>query len=110
MLWDQIDSRLPRELTAARIQPLSVFDIGDFELLLALVAGGHHLPDVLGRKASGPYRRLEIGRFAADELHVDATIRLPVIEERYSTLWQEMLEVLGFTEDDRSVSRASPSQ
>jgi hypothetical protein len=95
MLWDQIDARVPRELTTARIQTLSVFDIGDFELLLALVSSGEHLPEVLRRRASGPYRRLEIARFAADELHVDATVRLPVIEERYSALWQEMLEVLS---------------
>lgn len=102
ILWDEIDARLPQELTAARIQPLSVFDIGDFELLLALVVAGHHLPDVLGRKAAGPYRRLEIARFSADELRVDTAVRLPVIEERYHALWHEMREVLGFTGDEPS--------
>jgi hypothetical protein len=40
MLWDQIDAGLPEGLAAARVQPLSVFDIGDFELLLALVVPG----------------------------------------------------------------------
>lgn len=53
MLWNQIDARLPSELTEARIQQLSVFDIGDFELLLALVSVGNHLPEVLRRKAGG---------------------------------------------------------
>jgi hypothetical protein len=96
MLWDQIDARLPQSLRAARVEPLSVFDIGDFELLLALVVAGHHLPDVLGRKAQGPYRRLEIGRFAVDELRADPDARLPVLDERYNELWQEMLAVLGF--------------
>jgi hypothetical protein len=102
MLWDQIDARLPQELIAARIEPLSVFDIGDFELLLALVSAGHHLPDVLRRKATGAYRRLEIARFAADELHTDPAVRLPLIDERYNALWQEMREVLGFTEEPLS--------
>jgi hypothetical protein len=102
MLWDQIDARLPQGLTAARVQPLSVFDIGDFELLLALVATGHHLPDILGQKAAGPYRRLEIARFAPDELRADPALRLPVIEERYGALWEEMLAVLGFSEDERA--------
>ena len=78
----------------------SPFDIGDFELLLALVSTGHHLPGVLGRKASGPYRRLEIARFAADELRVDSTVRLPVIEEHYGAIWQELLEVLRFNEHE----------
>lgn len=99
MLWDQIDARLPQGLPAARVEPLSVFDIGDFEFLLALVVAGHHLPDVLGRKASGPYRRLEIGRFAVDELRADPGARLPVLDERYHELWQEMLSVLGFEEE-----------
>jgi hypothetical protein len=102
MLWDQIDARLPQGLTAARVQPLSVFDIGDFELLLALVATGHHLPDILGQKAAGLYRRLEIARFAPDELRADPALRLPVIEERYGALWEEMLAVLGFSEDERA--------
>jgi hypothetical protein len=102
MLWDQIDARLPDELRAARVQPISVFDIGDFELLLALVSSGHHLPDVLHRKAAGPYRRLEIARFAAEELRADPALRLPVLEERYQTLWEEMLTVLRFSDEERT--------
>lgn len=101
LLWDQIDSRVPAGLHAARVQPLSVFDIGDFELLLALVERGWHLPEILERKARGPFRRLEIARFAADDLHVDTTaLRLSVIEERYSAIWSEIREVLAFEDGD----------
>ena len=98
LLWERIDERLPERLKAARIAPVSVFDIGDFELLLALVAAGHSVTDILRRKTQGPYRQLEIARFAHDELHTEATLRLPVIDERFRAQWQETLATLGFTE------------
>jgi hypothetical protein len=44
----------------------------------------------------------EIARFATDELRADPALRLPVIEERYGALWEEMLAVLGFSEDERA--------
>jgi len=58
ILWDRIDERTPGALRGGRVQPLTVLDIGDFELLLGLVAGGHALPSILARKNAGPYRRL----------------------------------------------------
>jgi hypothetical protein len=100
LLWDRIDERLPERLKAARIAAVSVFDIGDFELLLALVAAGNSLTDILLRKASGPYRQLEIARFARDELHTEPTLRLPVIEERFQAQWRETLETLAFAGED----------
>jgi hypothetical protein len=100
LLWDRIDERLPERLRAARIAPVSVFDIGDFERLLALVVAGHDLIDILRRKAVGPYRKLEIARFAHDELRVDPALRMPVIEERFAAQWRETLETLAFNEAD----------
>ena len=99
LLWDQIDERMPAELRDARVAPLSVFDIGDYELLLALVADGRSLTDILRRKAEGLYRRLEIARFAVDELRAEPTIRLPVIEERFREQWRETLATLDLHEE-----------
>jgi len=99
LLWDQIDARMPAALRDARVAPLSVFDIGDYELLLALVADGRSLTDVLRRKAEGPFRRLEIARFAVDELHVEPNKRLPVIEERFREQWRETLATLDMHEE-----------
>lgn len=100
MLWDQFDARLPVEFADPRLMQLTVLDVGDFELLLGLVGRrGYHLPDVLDQKARGLFRRLEITRFIVDELHLDpASLRLPIIEERYRALWQEMREVLRFAD------------
>jgi hypothetical protein len=99
VLWDQIDARLPDALHAARVESLTVLDIGDFELLLGLVEEGNHLPDVLRAKNDGPYRRLEISRFITDELHLPLTVRPAVLEERWQALTEEMHAVLRFDEE-----------
>jgi hypothetical protein len=100
LLWDQIDERSPDTLRQARVAPLSVFDIGDFELLLALVGAGYSITDILRRKAEGPYRRLEISRLAFDEFRIDPVLRLPIIDERWNELWAEMLATLDLREED----------
>jgi len=96
LLWDRIDAELPPELSGGRVRPLTVLDVEDFELLLGLVSEGRHLPDVLGQKAAGPYRRLGLGRFMHEELHlpVPLTQRPPVLEERWQALGEEMTRVL----------------
>lgn len=96
LLWDRTDAELPPELAAARVEPLTVLDIGDFERLLGLVTEGHHLPDVLGQKAQGPYRRLAISRWMHEELHLPTPLmqRPPVLEERWEVQGQTMRNVL----------------
>lgn len=98
ILWDRIDERTPGALRGGRVQPLTVLDIGDFELLLGLVAGGHALPSILARKNAGPYRRLELSRLVVDELHMQPplTSRPPVLNERWAALAAEMREVFAF--------------
>ena len=96
LLWDRIDTELPAELAAARVEPLTVLDIGDFELLLGLVAEGHHLPDMLGQKAAGLYRRLEIARWMHEELHLPVPLsqRPPILEARWEAQGQMMRNIL----------------
>lgn len=98
ILWDRIDERVPDALRAGRGQPLTVLDIGDFELLLGLVAEGQPLPSVLARKSAGPYRRLELSRLVVDELHMEPplTMRPPVMNERWEALGQQMHAVFAF--------------
>ena len=95
-LWDRIDAELPPQLSAARVQALTVLDIGDFELLLGLVHEGHHLPDVLDGKAQGPYRRLELARWMREVLHLPAPLkqRPPILEERWEEIGRMVRDVL----------------
>lgn len=98
ILWDRVDERTPAALRGGRVQPLTVLDIGDFELLLGLVAEGHALPSILARKNAGPYRRLELSRLMVDELRMEPplTSRPPVMNERWDALAAEMREVFAF--------------
>jgi hypothetical protein len=102
ILWDRIDERMPDALRGGRVQPLTVLDIGDFELLLGLVAEGHPMPSILARKSAGPYRRLELSRLVVDELRMEAplTMRPPVMNERWEALAQEMRAVFAFDNED----------
>jgi hypothetical protein len=102
ILWDRIDERMPDALRGGRVQPLTVLDIGDFELLLGLVAEGHALPSILERKGTGPYRRLQLSRLVVDELHMapPLTVRPPVMNERWEMLAQEMRAVFAFGNED----------
>lgn len=103
ILWDRIDERMPDALRGGRVQLLTVLDIGDFELLLGLVAEGHSLPSILDRKSAGPYRRLELSRLVVDELHVKPplTMRPPVINDRWDALAKEMRAVFAFGNEDQ---------
>jgi hypothetical protein len=101
ILWDRIDERMPSGLRGGRIQPLTVLDIGDFELLLGLVAEGHALHSILARKNAGPYRRLELARLVVDELHMQPplTSRPPALNERWDALAAEMRQVFAFGQE-----------
>jgi hypothetical protein len=103
ILWDRIDERMPDALRRGRVQPLTVLDIGDFELLLGLVAEGHGLPSILARKSAGPYRRLELSRLVVDELHMAPPLRTRplVMNERWDALAQEMRAVFAFANKDQ---------
>lgn len=96
LLWDRIDAELPPELAAARVQPLTVIDVEDYELLLGLASDGLHLPEVLGKKARSLYRCLGLTRFMHEELHLAVPLlqRPPVLEERWHALGEAMRTVI----------------
>jgi hypothetical protein len=96
LLWDRVDAEMPAELEAARVEALTILDIGDYELLLGLVAQGEHLPNILGQKARGPYRRLQLSRWMHEELHLPVPLmqRPPVLEARWEVLGQMMSAIL----------------
>jgi hypothetical protein len=102
ILWDRIDERMPDALRDSRVAPLTVLDIGEFELLLGVVAQGHSLPSILTQKSTGPYRRLELSRLLVDELHMEPPLvmRPPIMNERWEALGQEMRTVFAFGDAD----------
>lgn len=95
-LWQRIDEKMPAALTDGRVRPLTVLDLEELEVLCGLVAQGWHMPEVLGRKAEGPYARLELGRFVTEDLHLPNTVRPPIVEERWRDAGQRTRQTLGF--------------
>lgn len=96
ILWQRIERRTPTGLRQARVQPLTVLDLEDFELALGLVETGQHLPDCLAAKAAGPYARLELIRWVTEELRLPNTIRPRLLTERWRRLSDQTRVLLGF--------------
>lgn len=59
-LWDYLHTKMDETKAEpfgdARVQPLQVMDISDYEKLLGLAQAGESLPGMLADKANGPYR------------------------------------------------------
>jgi hypothetical protein len=96
LLWERTEEKTPDELKQARVQSLAVLDLEELEVLCALVAEGHHIPEVLTRKAAGPYADLELLRFVAEELRQPNTLRPPIVVERWQEMTERAKQTLGF--------------
>ncbi len=74
-------------LATARVQPLQLLDIADYEKLLGIVEAGTSLPDMLVRKATGPFRERDFAAW----LHGDSAApsdasRPSVLEKRWEAM------------------------
>jgi hypothetical protein len=60
LLWDYVQEQMPDALQQQQVQPLTLVDLDDFELLLGLAEGGVSLVDILRRKAEPRYRPFDL--------------------------------------------------
>jgi hypothetical protein len=60
LLWDYVQEQMPDALQQKQVQPLTLLDLDDFELLLGLAEGGASLVDILRRKAEPRYRPFDL--------------------------------------------------
>jgi hypothetical protein len=101
LLWDEIDARLPAAFADPRIQPLTLLDLSDIEQLAALVQHGFGIADLLNRKATGPYARLDLRRFVIETPDLPHKVRLDAIEQRWRTASLHAAQRLGFDIDEQ---------
>ena len=110
-LWkyvrESVKPETTRALAKARVQPLQLLDISDYEKLLGIVEAGTNLPWMLARKSAGAFRERDYAAW----LHGDSAApsdepRLKVLEER----WEAMsIEVQRTNERaQRRCKRTSP--
>jgi hypothetical protein len=84
---ESIKPETTRALAKARVQPLQLLDISDYEKLLGIVEAGTSLPWMLSRKAAGAFRERDYAAW----LHGDSAApsdepRLTVLEERWEAM------------------------
>ncbi len=66
-LWKVIDSQTTGLLDQAKVQPLTLLDIEDYEYLCGLIDQGHSLTTILKRKTTPPYHQMELAAWALDD-------------------------------------------
>jgi hypothetical protein len=103
-LWDHLDaSRNAAKCTSfedGRVAPLQALDPGEYEALLAFVAAGASIGDLLGGKAEGAYRHRDFATWLEGESPVaDTHVRLPAVEQRFTAMMDELAAMLGFEPD-----------
>lgn len=90
-VWTYVREHVKPETTEAlakaRVQPLQLLDISDYEKLLGIVEAGTSMPTMLARKAAGPFRERDYAAW----LHGDSAApsdesRLKVLEERWEAM------------------------
>ncbi len=90
-LWsymrESVDPAKTSSFERSRVQPLQLLDIADYEKLLGLAEAGEDIPEMLARKAAGPFRERDLAAW----LHGDRAA--PSDEPRPSLLesrWGEI--------------------
>jgi hypothetical protein len=103
ILWDEIGERLPDVFRQSKVQPLTLLDVGEVELLSALVEKGQSLVDLLAKKGHGPYSKTDFTRFVFDSAGLTHEVRAALIEERWISEIDEAAKSFGFDFDERDV-------
>ncbi len=74
-------------LATARVQPLQLLDIADYERLLGIVEAGASLPDMLARKTAGPFRERDFAAWLyGDSAAPSDGSRPSVLEKRWEAM------------------------
>lgn len=94
-LWALLDP-LPKGLRESRVQTLVIGDLQDLELMMGLAEAGHDLAETLDRRQQGTYSRLEVTRWALEELEASPTTRPQFVLDNWERLRAAMEEALGY--------------
>ncbi len=89
-LWDYLDAEMDETKAApladARVQPLQVMDISDYEKLLGLAETGESLPEMLAHKTNGHYRERDFAAWLHSPGTPSDKPRLSVLKARWEAM------------------------
>lgn len=107
LLWDEIGERIGSLFSRPRVQRLTILDLADLEQMAALVERGHGLLELITRKASGLYAKLDFRRFVSESPDLPDEIRLSLLEERWFSELAQAAQSLGMKDDDERLPKAT---
>lgn len=90
VLWEFLDEVTGGALKQPRVQPPTLLDFGELDILAALVEAGHSLADVLAIKTQDVYRRMDFARFVNEHPSVPSQVRSRLVHERMDALWRDL--------------------
>ena len=100
LLAEAIERELPDVLRHdARVQPVTILDIEDLELLVGLVEAGASLIGVLTSKTSGQYQHLEFRRWVAEDSELPTEAAPSVIGHWLDTEQSALTAALWASDD-----------
>jgi hypothetical protein len=67
LLWDYVHEQAPEALQQRQVQPVTLLDLDDLELLLGLAEGGATVVDILRSKADPRYRPFDLRAWLTDD-------------------------------------------
>lgn len=98
-LWDEIRAQLGSVLGQPRVQRLTILDLADVELLVALVEQGHGLIEVIAGKAEGLYAELDLRRYVDETPGLDLSIRASLHDRRWLEEMHRGIISLGYEDE-----------
>jgi hypothetical protein len=99
ILWDYIEEHREGMLEQPRVQPLTLLDLDDFELLMGLVEAGASLVDVLRRKNGSRFRRFDLEKWIEQDSSAPREQRPALMERRMGEVFLTFGRQLGFSEE-----------
>jgi hypothetical protein len=97
-MHDLIQAALPQIYGDRRVQSLLVCDPEDLELLMGMVEGGRSLTDILNRRQSGPFARLELKRWVLEDPGSPGEQRPSYALERWDRVTTAVRDILQLEE------------
>jgi hypothetical protein len=104
-LWNYLARELPGAFSQARVQPLTILDPEEFELLCGLVEGGRTLPELLAMKTAPAYRHLDLKAWIYDDPQMRGRGRRPtMMEDAFGKVFDRVAEGMNFAESEPGAS------
>lgn len=97
VLWDFLDREAVPRLREASLEPLTILDAEEFEMLCGLVEGGTLLPSLLERKSAPAYARLDLKVWLDDDPLAPTPRRPRQLEEAYEHLVDRVAAAIQFS-------------